>query len=259
MAEKKQPILSEEQVVEEILKEKAKAQSKASSKPRGANTDRTPCVAYDFRDEESKVVEGLKEDSLMLKKELLKTDFNTLALRQLGVEKRMFAIRVGKDVRVFANALIMGRAGGAVVMQREEMKPKDAYIALRPQQIRLGYINEKGEGKETLLEGIAAAEAMKQVEREEGLYLWDIGKKCNGWDKMSDVTRANFVREYLEELAELADSPKTEAQEKYVEKKDEIKQELEKAKRDSERKERARQRQVVKDRDSKLLKHAWLE
>lgn len=218
------------------------------------------CKPYDFRlqgDEREALLKEVKADAMKLKKELIKSNFNTLSLIQLGEAKRMFALRHSNDVRIYCNATIMGRAGGAIVEQIEETEPDKKYIALRPQQLRLVFINEVGEPKETILEGIAAAEAEKQVAREEGLMLWDIGKHSPRWDKMTEASKQRFVKEYLEELAKLADEPKTDAQKEYIDKKEEIKKELRAAIKGHAKKERKRKREIEQIKKDRETNNIW--
>lgn len=208
-----------------------------------------PAMVYDFRlsgEERKALLEEVKADALELKKEIIGSKFNTLSLKQIGKNKRMFALRHGNDVRIYINATIAGRAGGAVVQQVEECDPDTKYIILRPQQIRLVFINEVGEAKETVLEGIAAAEAVKQVEREEGILISELGRECPRWDKMTEPSRLRFVKAYLEDLSKIPTEPTSEEQKKYVEKKEAIKKELKMAKRIQGKAERERSRAIAK-------------
>lgn len=224
---------------------------------------RTPCEPYDFRvegEERQKVLKEIKEDALRLKNDLAATQFNTLSLRQTGKAKRMFALRHGNDIRIYINATISGRAGGAVVEQLEECAPEMKYIVLRPQQIRLVFISEVGEPKETILEGIAAAEAVKQVEREEGILIWDIGKECPRWDKMTEPSRLSFVKAYLEELASRAkEEPSDEEQKEYISRKEAYKAELKAAQRGQHRAEFDFKRKVEEIKKSRIQKRPWEE
>lgn len=220
-----------------------------------------PAVAYDFRlsgEERKELLKEVKNDALDLKKDLVKTKFNTLSLKQIGKNKRMFALRHGNDVRIYINAAIAGRAGGAVVEQIEECDPKKKYIILRPQQVRLVFINEVGEAKETILEGIAAAEAVKQVEREEGILISELGKECPRWEKMTEPSRLRFVKEYLRELSEIP-TEATEDQEEYITRKNALKEELKKAKKNHGKAERERAREIERLKKSREMNRPWEE
>lgn len=220
-----------------------------------------PAVAYDFRlrgEERKELLKEVKNDALELKKDLVKTKFNTLSLKQIGKNKRMFALRHGNDVRIYINAAIAGRAGGAVVEQIEECDPKKKYIILRPQQVRLVFINEVGEAKETVLEGIAAAEAVKQVEREEGILISELGKECPRWEKMTEPSRLRFVKEYLRELSEIP-TEATEDQEEYITRKNALKEELKKAKKNYGKAERERAREIERLKKSREMNRPWEE
>ena len=143
------------------------------------------------------------EDAKKLKDDLIANkQFHSLGLPQIGIKKRMFAIRHANDIRIYINPVIVSQHGLFVIPQREECAPEDTYIIFRPTQVVVAYTNLKGEALETELVGLAAAEYVKQCERLDGVLLWDFGKLCNEWESKSEQNQTKIVNQYLEELSE---------------------------------------------------------
>lgn len=200
-----------------------------------------------------------KADAKQLKDELLRNpQFHSLSLPQIGIKKRMIAIRHKSDIRIYINPIIVWQGGLGLIAQTEECMDEHKYLIFRPTEIVVAFTTLRGIAQETNLTGLAAAEFVKQSDRLNGILLWDFGKECDNWDTMSERTKENFVNGYLQDLHDAfkttqkivnADEELNEMQAKYAQIKDEMKKELEeelKKKKDlaraKERKKKAQQR-----------------
>lgn len=223
---------------------------------------RTRSDEYNLGEEaRESTVEQIAKDKLMLCTELRKNkQFHSLSMPQIGVKGRMFVIRHKNDMRAYINPIVIDQRGLFVAYQIDEAMPEKKYVIFRPTAIDIAYCNDKGVAKETTLEGLAAAEFVKQLERLEGIMIWDMGEECDCWETKSEENKQMFLGRYLERLSrefeetevqlETDDELKT-AKAAYEQAKESMREELVEAMKENKKEKERRLRQIKAKQDGK--------
>jgi peptide deformylase len=158
---------------------------------------------------------ALKEinaDARKLRKDLEESKFNSLSLPQIGIKKRMIALKYGgtRDIRVYTNPIVHlanNDVPSFVAEQIDESLPDETYLHLRHTTVEIDYLDHDGKAKTETLTGLAAAEAEKQCDRLMGIYLWDFGHRWEEehhgkWQDLPEDERRKVIALYLMELQE---------------------------------------------------------
>ena len=223
---------------------------------------RTRSDEYNLGEEaRESTVEQIAKDKLMLCRELRKNkQFHSLSMPQIGVKGRMFVIRHKNDMRAYINPIVIDQRGLFVAYQIDEAMPEKKYVIFRPTAIDIAYCNDKGVAKETTLEGLSAAEFVKQLERLEGIMIWDMGEECDCWETKSEENKQRFIGRYLERLSrefeeteaqlETDDELKT-AKEAYEQAKESMREELVEAMKENKKEKERRLRRIKAKQDGK--------
>lgn len=156
---------------------------------------------FNERAEECRIEEELVEDL----KETLKAhpERTYLCANEVGVPKRMFAVKFDEDVLVFSNPIYQHRGEFGLIREKEPSTDKE-YIIPRCKDVTICYQNEKSEPNATKFKEDASIVISQAMDCIDGIHAFDYGLEIiPEFDEATEEERMELIKVYLNSLKDL--------------------------------------------------------
>ena len=130
-------------------------------------------------------------------------DRTYLCANEIGVNKRMFAIRFDTDILIFVNPVYQDRGEFELIRETEPSTSKE-FILPRCKEITLCYQDDKGETKATKFNEDASPVISQAMDCLDGIHAYDYGLEIiPEFDEATDEERMEVIKMYLNSLKDL--------------------------------------------------------